>query len=267
MLRLFVFALAVGCKPGETDVADTDPGPDALPCDVREVAERACLPCHGDPVTSNASISLVARSDFQRPSSVPGESVGARSAARLVDPARPMPPVVEPPLDAASIAVLTRWVEEGLPPGECGVIAPGPYPTTCASGLSWTDGDRADEDMNPGLACRACHQLQAPDLAWFFMGTVFPAFHEADLCLAQPPEGALVEILDSSGNVTMTLIPNGVGNFFSNSVASPVPVPYRARLVANGRSREMMTAQTDGDCNGCHTEQGANEAPGRLVWP
>ena len=52
-----------------------------------------------------------------------------------------------------------------------------------------------------------------------------------------------------------------------------MPIPYRARLVANGLSREMTYAQTSGDCNGCHTEQGTHvapetiDAPGRLVWP
>jgi hypothetical protein len=29
----------------------------------------------------------------------------------------------------------------------------------------------------------------------------------------------------------------------------------------------MMTAQTNGDCNQCHTETGRESAPGRIVPP
>lgn len=44
-------------------------------------------------------------------------------------------------------------------------------------------------------------------------------------------------------------------------------------MIANGLTRTMTTKQDDGDCNKCHTEQGihvgngADDAPGRIVWP
>jgi hypothetical protein len=34
-----------------------------------------------------------------------------------------------------------------------------------------------------------------------------------------------------------------------------------------GRERAMVTMQTSGDCNSCHTQNGANAAPGRIVLP
>ena len=47
----------------------------------------------------------------------------------------------------------------------------------------------------------------------------------------------------------------------------PFPLPYRARVRANGRVRPMGDVQTNGDCNVCHTEQGREGAPGRILWP
>ena len=43
--------------------------------------------------------------------------------------------------------------------------------------------------------------------------------------------------------------------------------PYTAKVLFGGRVREMIERQTDGDCNGCHTEDGAKDAPGRIVLP
>jgi hypothetical protein len=34
-----------------------------------------------------------------------------------------------------------------------------------------------------------------------------------------------------------------------------------------GRERDMAAAQTSGDCNRCHTQNGAMSAPGRIVLP
>jgi hypothetical protein len=29
----------------------------------------------------------------------------------------------------------------------------------------------------------------------------------------------------------------------------------------------MSTPQTDGDCNGCHTQDGVDKTPGRIILP
>ncbi|HVV87439.1 MAG TPA: hypothetical protein VHE35_30565 [Kofleriaceae bacterium] len=268
---------AVACGDdgaGPADAAiDADPGPDELPCDVRAVLEDACTPCHSSPPVAGAPSSLTHRLDFRAPSTVDGEDLATRTAARLRDTVLPMPPRSEPPLSDGQRAVLDAWLTAGTPAGTCGAIAARPAPTTCASGQHWMQGDTGSIDMNPGRPCRACHQLSTPQLAYFFAGTVYPDYHEEDLCDSAPPEGARIEILDEHGAVTMTLRPSASGNFSSTGTAAGVAVPYTARLVANGLTREMTTAQDSGDCNSCHTEQGTHQAtgmpdaPGRLVWP
>lgn len=258
----------IDAPDGSADATvDVDPGPNELPCDVRAALEDACLSCHSSPPTSEAPLALTSRFDFLQPSSVTGESVGQRSVARMKSASAPMPPVSEPPAADWHFAILEQWVADGMPAGDCGAIPSKPSQTTCASGTFWEDGDLGDEDMNPGLPCRACHQMQAPEHAYFFSGTVFPSFHEQDLCLSPPPAEAKVEILNEDGTVVLTLVPGAAGNFTSSAVVAGVPIPYRARLVANGLTRSMTTLQTSGDCNVCHTEQGEEDAPGRLVWP
>ncbi len=173
----------------------------------------------------------------------------------------------------------------------CGPIGPvipdaGPFdagtgilPVTCVSNVKWTMGNQGNEGMNPGLACRSCHlgqnfMGQNPNLesnqswAMFFMGTVYSGFNEANLCLAKSvPAGTVVEILDSTGALVLTLPVNAAGNFRSNSVDAGLSLPYRARVRSNGMLRAMGAAQMNGDCNSCHTEQGRESAPGRIVWP
>jgi hypothetical protein len=244
-----------------------DLGPDELPCDVREVVEAVCSSCHSSPVAAGAPMPLLSRYDFLAPHPGSGKTVGAQSLERMKSAAAPMPPRSEPPASADQVAVFEQWVAAGMPPGACGAIPGKPAGTTCASGKTWDPNAVSTAQMNPGLACRGCHKTQASEFNYFFMGTVFPAFHENDLCMSPPPPGARVEILDAMGNVTMTLTPNAAGNFMSSAVVAGAPVPYAARLVANGLTRSMNGLQSDGDCNKCHTEQGAEGAPGRLVWP
>ncbi|UQA58382.1 hypothetical protein [Polyangium aurulentum] len=244
-----------------------DLGPNELPCDVRAVVEEVCSSCHASPVAAGAPTPLLARHDFLAPHPGSGKTVGEQSLERMKSAMAPMPPSSEPPMSAGQMAVFEQWIAAGMPPGTCGSIPAKPAETTCASGKLWDPNATSTAQMNPGQACRACHKTQASDFNYFFMGTVFPAFHEKDLCMSPPPPGAKVEILDATGKVTMTLTPNAAGNFMSSAVAAGVPVPYTARLVANGLTRSMTGPQKDGDCNKCHTEQGAEGAPGRLVWP
>jgi hypothetical protein len=153
-----------------------------------------------------------------------------------------------------------------------------PPGSTCASGLVY-QGNAGRPTMNPGLACRSCHLgqnfdnqnpagLSKPDKAFFFMGTAYASLREDDRCLsANVPSGAKIEILDSSGAVKATLPINEAGNFFSDSTSAGFALPYRARIVANGKTLQMATPQMDGDCNTCHTDSGRNGAPGRITWP
>lgn len=138
---------------------------------------------------------------------------------------------------------------------------------TCQSQSFWGGGDAPSAEMNPGLACRSCHQQAAPELAYYFAGTVFNELHGQDLCNTPPPEGARVEILNEASDVVLTLRPNAAGNFSSKTIGPTIPLPYRARVVVGERTKVMQTLQHSGDCNRCHSEQGQEGAPGRIVWP
>jgi hypothetical protein len=76
-----------------------------------------------------------------------------------------------------------------------------------------------------------------------------------------------VEILDTTGAVRRSFPISTLsdGNFYGGSVGTPSP--YTARVVVNGVVKsQMVTPQTNGDCNVCHTAQGAQGAPGRIHW-
>ena len=76
------------------------------------------------------------------------------------------------------------------------------------------------------------------------------------------PDDAKVLLIDASGGVH-TMNTNRAGNF---ALATSFPRPYRALVIRGSNFREMKTPQTDGDCNGCHTEWG-KRAPGRITTP
>jgi hypothetical protein len=57
---------------------------------------------------------------------------------------------------------------------------------------------------------------------------------------------------------------NSVGNFYSTG---SIATPFDAKVLNGSKERDMVAAQTSGDCNSCHTEQGANGAPGRIMPP
>jgi hypothetical protein len=153
----------------------------------------------------------------------------------------------------------------GVSGGTGGAPAPDPFAAapTCTSGLMWTRANHGSPDMNPGRACLACHATdQGPSLT--IAGTVYPTAHEPDLCDgADGAEGIVVTIVGADGQA-MTLTPNEAGNFDS---AAAVALPYQAKVSYRGRERAMDVKQTSGDCNGCHTQAGANSAPGRILLP
>ena len=117
--------------------------------------------------------------------------------------------------------------------------------------------------MNPGMACISCHKSgEGPNFS--IAGTVYPTGHEPDRCnSAIGTAGASVVIIGADGKMT-TLTPNAVGNFSSNTA---IKTPYQAKVTYQGRERLMMTPQSSGDCNSCHTQNGSMSAPGRITVP
>ncbi len=149
-----------------------------------------------------------------------------------------------------------------VPPGEGYTDE---HPTSCTLGKKWTGGYEGSPTMKPGGDCIGCHTNFGEGPKFTIAGTVFGHLHEADDCYGL--SNGTVEITDSAGHV-YELQTNKVGNFFAFKSKLPgwTP-PYTARVIYNGVAREMFSPQTDGSCNSCHTVDGANGAPGRILVP
>src|SRR6185295_2615175 len=133
-------------------------------------------------------------------------------------------------------------------------------------------GNTGSPVMHPGLPCIACHARSGDDVAisrrhgdeapvFRVAGTVFPTGHEPDDCNGATT--AVVEVTDATGAVTRLPV-NAAGNFFSTAA---LPAPIHVAVSANGKRRAMSASPPTGDCNSCHTQDGANLAPGRIALP
>ena len=109
--------------------------------------------------------------------------------------------------------------------------------------------------MAPGDVCFGCH-------AFTIAGTVYPTAHEPYGCYGVN-EGAEIQITPVCG-FPIVIPVNNAGNFY---YTGNVRVPFTAKVVVNGVERAMLTPQTNGDCNSCHTQEGLQGAPGRIVVP
>lgn len=156
--------------------------------------------------------------------------------------------------------------EGGSTTGSSCVVDPA-EPPTCSSRTMWTDGDSASTLMRPGAACNACHLENGGAPVFVVAGTVYPTLHEPDDCYGAPgSDGAVVVRVNGSDGATIDLPVSTSGNFFASSSAGIV-FPIFAEVVTDDGVLAMCGWQRDGDCNGCHTQQGANGAPGRVRLP
>lgn len=272
---LMLLVPLVACAPSRA--LPDDPGtiggtPDGgalvgLPCDVARVLQDKCISCHSNPPAYNAPMGLTTYDQLVKPAaSNPGKSNAQVSVDRMKASTLPMPPGGG--ITAAELAALEGWVSAGTPQGSCGAVGgpdggtPIPLPDlgrTCSSGATWTG--RRNSSMRPGEACIACHASDEGPV-YDAMGTVYPSVHEPDDCNGLA--GTVVEVTGADGVVSRGTTTSG-GNFMIN--AGNLVTPYRATVKRNGKSRAMLTPQTDGDCNACHTPIGLNGAPGRIVAP
>lgn len=124
----------------------------------------------------------------------------------------------------------------------------------CSSNVQWNGS--TGPNMRPGVSCRGCH-------SYVIAGTVYPTLHEPTNCNGTNASSLRVIITGANG-ATLTLTPNSAGNFFSNT---SVATPFTARVMSSAGTRMMGPSQTSGDCNSCHTQNGANGAPGRIMAP
>lgn len=270
----------------------TTPAP-MLPATVQNMLNTRCVTCHGatpllptlPSLTDYASLTAPSKSD-------PTKTNAVVSLARIQDTNMPMPPKPGSPATAAEIAALQDFIMQGYPKpapictggsggsgsggaggasggagGSAGAggmsMDPLNAAPTCTSMSKWTGGNRESASMNPGMACISCHSRgEGPSFS--IAGTVYPTGHEPDLCNSTVGNaGARVVIIGADGQ-QVTLTPNAAGNFSSRNA---IKLPYQAKITYQGRERLMLTAQTSGDCNSCHTQNGDKMAPGRITVP
>jgi hypothetical protein len=126
--------------------------------------------------------------------------------------------------------------------------------SVCTSKTMWNGA--SGPNMEPGASCNSCHNH-----AFTIFGTVYPTAHEPNLC--NGANGIKVVITGADGK-TQTLTTNTAGNFYSQTA---VAKPFSAQVTSGNGTRMMMATQQSGDCNSCHTQNGANSAPGRIMSP
>lgn len=167
---------------------------------------------------------------------------------------------------------LAATVDAGAPLDAAALLdaAAGPdLATGCTSGEFWNANNAPGPEMHPGRACIQCHHDEnstsgdgdAPIFS--FAGTVYPTLGEPDDCYGGPP-GVVVEVTDARGKVYSVPV-NQQGNF--DFTDDSFAYPLTARVLAGGRERTMRKPVDSGDCNGCHSREGAEDAEGRIVAP
>jgi len=244
-----------------------------LPCNVQAVYQTHCTSCHAAAPINGAPMPLVTRANLMAPSvSDTTMTYAQRTVVRMQSTASPMPPPPGTMVSAPEIQTVQSWISAGYPAGTCstgsGADAGAPDPLgaapTCTSGTTWTGGNQGSAVMNPGRACISCHASNGEAPQFTIAGTIYPTGHEPDLCNgANGTNGARVVVVDAA-NHTVTLTPNAAGNF---SYTGTIATPYTAKVTYQGRERIMPVAQTSGDCNSCHTQNGSSGAPGRITLP
>lgn len=140
--------------------------------------------------------------------------------------------------------------------GATGTGAGGAAASVCTSKVTYSGGN--GPTMRPGASCRGCHGFTVS-------GTIYPTAHEPTNCNGvNGSTGARVVITGANGQ-TLTLTPSAAGNFYSSTQFG---ASFTAKITTSaGGTRSMLTMQTSGDCNSCHTQNGANGAPGRIMAP
>ena len=238
---------------------------------MERLAVTKCQPCHGTNRVAPAPMSLVTVADFKAISlENPSLTYAQDAIVRMHTTYAPMPAPPYPPATPADVATLQNWIKAGYPATGCstsaqmfeeeagvldasgGSVYDGPI--VCSSGQTSNAGN--GPLMYPGETCNECHSFT-------IAGTVFKTEHERDNCNGVNVSGASVVLTDSTGAVT-TLPVNNVGNFYSTDF---ITGPFQAKVVYQGRERDMVEPQGAGSCNLCHTEDGYYNAPGRIMLP
>ena len=96
------------------------------------------------------------------------------------------------------------------------------------------------------------------------MGTVYPTVHEPTNCNGVNGSTGVRVVITGANGTVLTLTPTASGNFYPTTAVS---APFTARVTSSAGTRAMVGTLTSGNCNSCHTQNGANGAPGRIIVP
>jgi len=140
----------------------------------------------------------------------------------------------------------------------------------CSSNAYWKDLDKASDLMRPGGKCNDCHDKNTKAPQYAVAGTVYPTAHEPDECNGVAGvimDGGMAEIsvvvTDRIGRTQPPIAVNSVGNFYLKELL----MPFNVKVVSKGKENKMMMQAPHGDCNACHTQNGDQNAPGRITIP
>ncbi len=245
-------------------------GSSGLPCDIQALMDGVCGSCHGNPPAGGAPMPLATYADWTA-RKANGMTYGAIALARMQDTTAPMPPRPAAPATQVQIDAVRAFINAGYPSTGCGdggSAVPATIVSACTNGKYWPSGYTDQEGlMQPGRACIACHQSQTGEPKLDFGGTVYPTVREPDLCYGVNGSSVMGTVIVTDANGTMFSAPiNANGNFFVKAGSGAMP-PFSAKVVSGGRTTAMAGHVPTGDCNSCHTEQGAMGAPGRITLP
>lgn len=255
-----------GASTSDTS-SDTGIVGEGLPCDVDDVFATYCRGCHGDPPVGGG-FSLLTRDQLLGPAPTqPNATLGEQSILRMNDDASPMPPMPAARPSAEEIAVISDWVDAGMPAGDC---MPGVDPfavdPVCTSAKMWTGGNEESPNMRPGHACNACHDQMNEGPIFEVAGTIYPTGHEPDDC--NGVASITVQVTDVNAQV-VEVKSNAAGNFLLTASNAPpgFSPPYQIKVISAVGERAMSMLAPHGDCNVCHTQDGDENALGRIVAP
>jgi hypothetical protein len=139
--------------------------------------------------------------------------------------------------------------------------------SVCVSREIWTYTDKDSPLMNPGRSCVGCHaELNDPVHAPLYTvaGTVMADAHEDEDCRGVPE---MTVVLTDADGTEWNMTGNSAGNFWLDPDVV-VAMPYTARVIdREGNERIKQSPVSEGDCASCHTREGAEGAPGRILAP
>jgi hypothetical protein len=153
-----------------------------------------------------------------------------------------------------------------------------PAPSCLEPGFQPPDEDAGGQPgggaagMMPGADCGGCHGAQ-----FAAAGSVFFSLHAPKGCDEWGADGPgadagaslRVVLTDAKGTVTEIPVQGGWFELFADGDpdAGALVPPFGVVLDDGVKKRAMTMKAPHGDCNACHTAEGTNGAPGRIVVP